>query len=211
MDEHWDFPACSWEVLIWNYPRWHVAMFVPFVNVVAVQDQTIHWAVLSDEQMSNGWPFSLLNDEQMSNWVGVEHEPVQDRDEVSIYIYIYIFFLFWQSSCADQTKFSFFGVVVFGVARVYRMFFEIICSYKYTVYRVTFTPSLLVSFPLYVFGALFSPCISGTPESSCPNPTAAGRRDMTKKRRFYASTVQWVILSHIDLGGVTSYDHLMFR
>ncbi len=176
MDEHWDFPACSWEVLIWNYPRWHVAMFVPFVNVVAVQDQTI-----------------------------------QDRDEVSIYIYIYIFFLFWQSSCADQTKFSFFGVVVFGVARVYRMFFEIICSYKYTVYRVTFTPSLLVSFPLYVFGALFSPCISGTPESSCPNPTAAGRRDMTKKRRFYASTVQWVILSHIDLGGVTSYDHLMFR
>ena len=34
------------------------------------------WAVLSDEQMSNGWPFSLLNDEQMSNWVGVEHQPV---------------------------------------------------------------------------------------------------------------------------------------
>ncbi len=33
------------------------------------------WAVLSDEQMSNGWPFSLLNDEQMSNWVGVEHQP----------------------------------------------------------------------------------------------------------------------------------------
>ena len=33
------------------------------------------WAVLSDEQMSNGWPFSLLNDEQMSNWVGVKHQP----------------------------------------------------------------------------------------------------------------------------------------
>ena len=33
-------------------------------------------AVLSDEQMSNGWPFSLLNDEQMSNKVGVEHPPV---------------------------------------------------------------------------------------------------------------------------------------
>ncbi len=32
------------------------------------------WAVLSDEQMSNGWPFSLLNDEQMSNKVGVEQQ-----------------------------------------------------------------------------------------------------------------------------------------
>ena len=31
--------------------------------------------MLSDEQMSNGWPFSLLNDEQMSNWLGVEHQP----------------------------------------------------------------------------------------------------------------------------------------
>ena len=37
------------------------------------------WAVLSDEQMSNGWPFSLLNDEQMSNWLGVEHQPVMRR------------------------------------------------------------------------------------------------------------------------------------
>ena len=34
-----------------------------------------NWAVLSDEQMGNEWPFSLLNDEQMSNWVGVEHLP----------------------------------------------------------------------------------------------------------------------------------------
>ena len=34
------------------------------------------WLVLSDEQMSKGWPFSLLNDEQMSNWLGVEHQPV---------------------------------------------------------------------------------------------------------------------------------------
>ncbi len=34
-----------------------------------------NWAELSDEQMSNGWPFSLLNDEQMSNWLGVEHQP----------------------------------------------------------------------------------------------------------------------------------------
>ena len=34
------------------------------------------WLVLSDEQMSKGCPFSLLNDEQMSNWLGVEHQPV---------------------------------------------------------------------------------------------------------------------------------------
>ena len=33
------------------------------------------WLVLSDEQMSKGCPFSLLNDEQMSNWLGVEHQP----------------------------------------------------------------------------------------------------------------------------------------
>ena len=33
------------------------------------------WAVLSDEQMSNGYPFSLLNDEQMSSKVRVEHQP----------------------------------------------------------------------------------------------------------------------------------------
>ena len=28
------------------------------------------WLVLSDEQMSKGWLFFLLNDEQMSNWLG---------------------------------------------------------------------------------------------------------------------------------------------
>ena len=37
------------------------------------------WAVLSDEQMSKRWPFSLLNNEQMSNWLGVEHQPEQDK------------------------------------------------------------------------------------------------------------------------------------
>ncbi len=36
------------------------------------------WAVLSDEQMSKTWPFSLLNNEQMSNWLGVEHQPERD-------------------------------------------------------------------------------------------------------------------------------------
>ena len=30
--------------------------------------------MLSDEQMRNIWPFSLLNDEQMSNKVRVEHQ-----------------------------------------------------------------------------------------------------------------------------------------
>ena len=34
-----------------------------------------NWLVLSDEQMSKGCPFSLLNDEQMSNKVRVEHQP----------------------------------------------------------------------------------------------------------------------------------------
>ncbi len=32
--------------------------------------------MLSDEQMSKGWPFSLINDEHMCNWLGVEHQPV---------------------------------------------------------------------------------------------------------------------------------------
>ena len=36
----------------------------------------LYWTVQSDEQTSNGWPFSLLNDGQMSNKVGVEHQPV---------------------------------------------------------------------------------------------------------------------------------------
>ena len=40
-----------------------------------------NWAMLSDEQMSNGYPFSLLNDEQMSNKVRVEHQP-EKRDPV---------------------------------------------------------------------------------------------------------------------------------
>ena len=38
--------------------------------------QKMNWLVLSDEQMSKRWQFSLLNNEQMSNWVGVKHLPV---------------------------------------------------------------------------------------------------------------------------------------
>ena len=37
--------------------------------------QNCSWLVLSDEQMSKRWQFSLLNDEQMSNKVGVKHQP----------------------------------------------------------------------------------------------------------------------------------------
>ena len=36
-----------------------------------MHDYFFDWAVLSDEQMGNGYPFSLLNDEQMSNNLGV--------------------------------------------------------------------------------------------------------------------------------------------
>ena len=39
----------------------------------------VNWLVLSDEQMSKGLPFFLLNDEQMSNWLGVEHQPVNGK------------------------------------------------------------------------------------------------------------------------------------
>ena len=51
----------------------HVLLFQPPNK--QVQDNLI-WQVLSDEQMSKEWSFSLLNDEQMSNWLGVEHCPV---------------------------------------------------------------------------------------------------------------------------------------
>ena len=42
--------------------------------------------MLSDEQMSKGWPFSLLNDEQMSNKVGVKHQPV-DQSLIDLQTY----------------------------------------------------------------------------------------------------------------------------
>ena len=45
---------------------------------ICLDGDFVTWAVLSDEQMSHEWPFSLLNDEQMSNKVGVEHQPVTD-------------------------------------------------------------------------------------------------------------------------------------
>ena len=61
-----------------------------------------YWAVLSDEQMSNGWPYSLLNDEQMSNKVRVEHQPVNGRVTQMIYlisVVVSILFLIFTPIC----------------------------------------------------------------------------------------------------------------
>ena len=43
-----------------------------------------NWLVLSDEQMSKGLPFFLLNDEQMSNWLGVDHQPAKNIHQKNI-------------------------------------------------------------------------------------------------------------------------------
>ena len=64
----------------------------------------LNWTVLSDEQMSNGWQFSLLNDEQMSNKVGVEHQPVK--------------YVFRKYHCCSMFGFSFILVFYFFYARV---------------------------------------------------------------------------------------------
>ena len=61
---------------------WFLRNIIPYNHHITYTTVYI-WLVLSDEQMSKGWPYSLLNDEQMSNWLGVEHQP-------DIYIYIYI-------------------------------------------------------------------------------------------------------------------------
>ena len=53
-----------------------------------------NWVVLSDEQMSKRWTFSLLNDEQMSNKVRVEHQPAKDPDMSQERDFQYII-LFW--------------------------------------------------------------------------------------------------------------------
>ena len=51
--------------------------------------------MLSDEQMSKRWPFSLLNGEQMSNKVRVEHQPVkigfEEKWSIAIMRDIYIY------------------------------------------------------------------------------------------------------------------------
>ena len=67
-------------LLLWNF-SWHQTWEL-FLEGVAFEERkkglkgaANNWLVLSDEQMSKGCPFSLLNDEQMSNWLGVEHQP----------------------------------------------------------------------------------------------------------------------------------------
>ena len=72
-------------ILIYWLPADHQQVCVPMIASIWLEDWFLHeyhkksikcsWAVLSGEQMSKGWPFSLLNDEQMSNWLGVEHQP----------------------------------------------------------------------------------------------------------------------------------------
>ena len=57
--------------LVVDYPR---KAFIP--GTLAENSIPLIWVVLSDEQMSNKWQFSLLNDEHMSNKLGVEHQPV---------------------------------------------------------------------------------------------------------------------------------------
>ena len=47
------------------------------------------WLVLSDEQMSKRWQFSLLNDEQMSNWVGVKHLP-DEMKQLSLFYHTFL-------------------------------------------------------------------------------------------------------------------------
>ena len=55
--------------------------------------------MLSGEQMSKRWLCSLLNDEQMSNWVGVEHLPVnQLKREVRNVFFYFVFLIDDQNS-----------------------------------------------------------------------------------------------------------------
>ena len=69
----------------------------------------MNWAVLSDEQMSNGYPFSLLNDEQMSNKVGVEHQPVKHPSSFFVCFHCDINKI--QSSYCPKGSFSSYTVV----------------------------------------------------------------------------------------------------
>ena len=65
-----------------------------------------NWLVLSDEQMSKTWQFSLLKDEQMSNKVGVKHQPAKDIDTDYAHLPVRTFLLFealgrpeWVKAC----------------------------------------------------------------------------------------------------------------
>ena len=60
----------------WDSKQWgRLVKDSPPENALTSALLKYDWLVLSDEQMSTGWSFSLLNDEQMSNQVRVEHQP----------------------------------------------------------------------------------------------------------------------------------------
>ena len=69
------------------------------------------WVVLSDEQISKRWPFSLLNDEQMSNKVRVEHQPVIVKlfflAHLSLVIVVWIIFRGWTNWILKSKKLTF--------------------------------------------------------------------------------------------------------
>ena len=74
MKKQWEKPWFPFPQHPNTYWESVLGMFLGFKYLL-----NLGWAVLSDEQMSNGYPFSLVNDEQMSNKVGVKHQPVGDE------------------------------------------------------------------------------------------------------------------------------------
>ena len=76
----------------------------------------IIWLVLSDEQMSKRWPFSLLNDEQMSNWVGVKHLPVMEEGDLKCSLILVVKFSWKHQLPGRMMKFSLRSPVFFGGA-----------------------------------------------------------------------------------------------
>ena len=61
-------PSCqkNWVYYIKAYEVHHCPLRILFEALLF----TIIWLVLSHEQMSKRWPFSIINDEQMRNWFG---------------------------------------------------------------------------------------------------------------------------------------------
>ncbi len=67
-----------WFLGLEDFRLWNLRPENGFIQIYAFNNlDKSNWAVLSDEQMSNGWSYPLLNDEQMSNKVRVEHQPAK--------------------------------------------------------------------------------------------------------------------------------------
>ena len=95
---HVDESTCSG---LW-VPWWNLLSLAGMVDVLPqCKAGYWNWAVLSDEQMSNGWPCSLLNGEQTSNKVGVDHQPGKLH-----YNWLYFYELFWKLHSWDQRSHS---------------------------------------------------------------------------------------------------------